>query len=245
MEKEQGKEPKPKSTPEPAPEVEADPRVVANRCPFCRESVRPEEERWVVCAQCLARQHAECWDEGGRCAACNHTQRMLAPTPTPQLTPRSAVKVPARPLWKLMGRNLFPLLFGGIFAGVGAILFTVFTVLWLTVPVWPIFPSLLPLVFVAIGGIVLSFGVRGVRRGQRLLREGTQKEGEVVDVVEDFTVRVNGRPRLCVSYRFVDENRTEQRGEDTTFDRAWVGQVGRKVTVVHLDGESLLLDLLQ
>lgn len=74
MEKEQ-----PRPPPEPAPDVRDDPRVVAHRCPFCHEPVRPDDEAWVACARCLGRQHAACWDEGGRCAACRH-DRSLAPT---------------------------------------------------------------------------------------------------------------------------------------------------------------------
>lgn len=62
-------------------EPKEDPRVVAHRCPFCHEAVRPEAEAWVACAQCLGRQHAACWDEGGRCGACRHTLRLEAPAP--------------------------------------------------------------------------------------------------------------------------------------------------------------------
>jgi TPR repeat protein len=40
------------------------------RCPFCHDDVRVGEQRWVACAGCLARHHAGCWGEAGRCAAC-------------------------------------------------------------------------------------------------------------------------------------------------------------------------------
>jgi hypothetical protein len=68
-----------KPRPERAPEPKDDPRVVAHRCPFCHEAVRPDAEAWVACAQCLGRQHAACWDENGRCGACSHAQRLEAP----------------------------------------------------------------------------------------------------------------------------------------------------------------------
>lgn len=70
-----------KPRPERAPEPKDDPRVVAHRCPFCHEVVRPDAEAWVACAQCLGRQHAACWDESGRCGACAHGQRLEAPAP--------------------------------------------------------------------------------------------------------------------------------------------------------------------
>ncbi|MCO5167177.1 MAG: tetratricopeptide repeat protein [Planctomycetes bacterium] len=73
-------EPKPRPTP---PEVKDDPRVVAHRCPFCHEPVRPDEEAWVACAQCLGRQHAACWDEATRCGACGHDRRLEAAAERP------------------------------------------------------------------------------------------------------------------------------------------------------------------
>ncbi len=73
MEQEQQKPP-----PEPAREVPDDPRVVAHRCPFCHEPVRPDAEAWVACARCLGRKHTACWDEAGRCAACRHERRLEA-----------------------------------------------------------------------------------------------------------------------------------------------------------------------
>jgi hypothetical protein len=40
------------------------------RCPFCHEGVLVSEEAWVACEGCLARHHADCWGEAGRCACC-------------------------------------------------------------------------------------------------------------------------------------------------------------------------------
>lgn len=57
------------------------------RCPFCHEEVRREQEAWVACAGCMARHHAACWDEGGRCAACAGDER-LAPERAGPARPR-------------------------------------------------------------------------------------------------------------------------------------------------------------
>jgi hypothetical protein len=70
----------PKPRPERPSEPKDDPRVVAHRCPFCHEAVRPDAQAWVACAQCLGRQHAACWAESGRCGACAHERHLEAPT---------------------------------------------------------------------------------------------------------------------------------------------------------------------
>jgi F-box protein 11 len=56
------------STKVPKPKVEVD--RSPSRCPFCHESVRPAEDVWVACAECLARHHKECWQDGTRCGSC-------------------------------------------------------------------------------------------------------------------------------------------------------------------------------
>ena len=40
------------------------------RCPFCHAAVAPEGSDWVACRACLARHHASCWRESGRCGTC-------------------------------------------------------------------------------------------------------------------------------------------------------------------------------
>lgn len=48
------------------------------RCPFCHQSLAPEGEEWIACAQCLGRHHTACWAEGGACAACGHAAPLSA-----------------------------------------------------------------------------------------------------------------------------------------------------------------------
>lgn len=52
----------------------AEVRLAANRCPFCREHCA-DEAGTVACRGCLARHHAACWDEHGRCGACGSERR--------------------------------------------------------------------------------------------------------------------------------------------------------------------------
>ncbi|MCO5168908.1 MAG: hypothetical protein M9894_21420 [Planctomycetes bacterium] len=59
--------------------AEATRRVAGvGRCPFCHDDLRVDDAAsWVACQGCLARHHAGCWAEAGRCAACR-TDRALA-----------------------------------------------------------------------------------------------------------------------------------------------------------------------
>lgn len=47
-----------------------------NRCPFCHETVHSAES--VVCQDCLARHHEDCWTEGGACSSCS-SLNLLSP----------------------------------------------------------------------------------------------------------------------------------------------------------------------
>lgn len=52
------------------------------RCPFCHDDVRVGEQRWVACAGCLARHHAGCWGEAGRCSACGDAAALAGGRPS-------------------------------------------------------------------------------------------------------------------------------------------------------------------
>ncbi|MCO5166541.1 MAG: hypothetical protein M9894_09270 [Planctomycetes bacterium] len=77
---------KPLARPAPPPEVAPrdDVRAATSpvRCPFCHDEVAVEAAGWVACTGCLARHHAACWREGGRCGACGRTEAMTPPRQT-------------------------------------------------------------------------------------------------------------------------------------------------------------------
>ena len=57
------------------PAVAEEPEVQVagiNRCPFCHADVVVDREEWLACRGCLARHHAACWREGGRCSCCGN-----------------------------------------------------------------------------------------------------------------------------------------------------------------------------
>lgn len=77
---------KPPERPAPPPEVARrdDVRAATSpvRCPFCHDAVAVDATGWVACTGCLARHHAACWREGGRCGACGRTEAMTPPRQT-------------------------------------------------------------------------------------------------------------------------------------------------------------------
>lgn len=71
---------KPIERPEPAPIARDDVKVDGSptRCPFCHEHLDTAKAGWVACGGCMARHHAECWDERGACASCGGLRRLVA-----------------------------------------------------------------------------------------------------------------------------------------------------------------------
>ena len=64
----------PRGDPEPAPlqlRVEAKAEGIL-RCPYCHDDLPDDAPDWVACRRCLARHHAGCWKDCGRCATCSH-----------------------------------------------------------------------------------------------------------------------------------------------------------------------------
>lgn len=53
--------------------------VSQSRCPYCHDAV--EAEASVACQECLGRHHAACWEEAGRCSACQCETRLEVKRP--------------------------------------------------------------------------------------------------------------------------------------------------------------------
>jgi hypothetical protein len=49
------------------------------RCPYCHGDVASSEST-VVCQDCLARHHAECWKAKGNCSSCRSPNRLVVET---------------------------------------------------------------------------------------------------------------------------------------------------------------------
>lgn len=58
------------------------------RCPYCHAPVRPEDEK-AACHACMSWHHRACWEEGGRCAACQSLRPVGTKDPDPAPVPET------------------------------------------------------------------------------------------------------------------------------------------------------------
>lgn len=70
--------------------------VSRQRCPFCHDDVRPDDEK-VACDGCMAWQHAECFRSHGTCAACGFAGPPSMPV-APDRTPVAPAVKPVEPV---------------------------------------------------------------------------------------------------------------------------------------------------
>ncbi|MCO5167292.1 MAG: hypothetical protein M9894_13155 [Planctomycetes bacterium] len=84
----------------------ARPGVQHPRCPFCHEAVRPDHTK-AACDGCMAWQHGACWDDHGRCAACEAPRKLfLAGAAVRRRSWAPAAFVAAAALGALLGASL-------------------------------------------------------------------------------------------------------------------------------------------
>lgn len=106
----------------------------------------------------------------------------------------------------------FNLLFGSIFGGVGGTLGIVFTGVAIGTGDWifGLVGPLIGLIFGGIGGTFLVLGIKRVKRLRAIYRHGEVAQGRVHDVARDWTIRVNGRSPLRITYLFEVQGRRLQ-----------------------------------
>lgn len=75
------------------PKVEVD--RSPTRCPYCHDNVHPAQDAWVVCSDCLARHHKECWQDAPRCGACGQTSYLEPASMTQFRSPAGAARTVA------------------------------------------------------------------------------------------------------------------------------------------------------
>ncbi len=93
------------------------------------------------------------------------------------------------------GVQIFMLLFGGIFFGVGLFIFTIFNLIAFSTPSASMFSvmSLFPLIFVAIGGFVLSKPLKERREYKKHIDKGTAIKG-ILRSYRPGNYMINDRP---------------------------------------------------
>lgn len=73
--------------------------VQRDRCPFCHDAVRPEQDK-TACDACMAWHHKDCWADHGGCSACGEgasTEVKPSPKEAPVAVQRAvrAIQPPA------------------------------------------------------------------------------------------------------------------------------------------------------
>jgi len=151
------------------------------------------------------------------------------PPPPPRTLPRGYKR---RLLWKNTPVNLI----GGIFALVGAGIGCLFPLIGLAGGLWlfVLIGGFMGLIFVALGGGMLYYGLRQAYGKIRPYEQGLAAAGEITEIFRDPTVEVNGRNPWAVRYLYtVDGEQYE--GRSLTWKHApKLLSTGDRVHVLYL-----------
>jgi len=119
------------------------------------------------------------------------------------------------PSWTMRNADpgaTFNLLFGGIFGGVGGTLGIVFTAVAIGTGQWifGLVGPLIGLIFGGIGGTFFYLGLQRVKRARSIYRDGVVAAGRLREVRRDWSIKVNGRSPLQLTYLFEVDGRRHQ-----------------------------------
>ena len=99
----------------------------------------------------------------------------------------------------------------------------------------PLAGAAFPLLFLAIGGLLVRSGLPDVVEPLRLYRRGVATRASITGAEEITHLAVNGRHPVRIHYAFADGGGAEHRGATTTMDRALLDALapGAGVTVLY------------
>jgi hypothetical protein len=152
--------------------------------------------------------------------------------PTPPQAPRSISK---SYVWRLLSTDGWAIaafvfgLLGGIFSLVGAGLTIGIITAFVGIPF-----LLLGLVFLGIGGGILNWRYNETQKVVNVLRVGEATTGKIVEIQENYSVRINGRYLWVIQYQF-QVNGQNYEGKVSTLNP--VGeklQIGKAVCILYL-----------
>ncbi len=157
-------------------------------------------------------------------------EEMLTPPPAPRpISPKYA--------WRLLysdGAAIAALVFvllGIIFGLVGAGLTLGIITAFVGIPF-----LLLGIVFLGAGVALLVWRYQMAQRVVSVLRDGDATRGEIINVQQNYSVRINGRSPWVIRYQF-RANGTSQEGKVTTLNEPGQRlQPGKAVNVLYLPG---------
>jgi hypothetical protein len=129
--------------------------------------------------------------------------------------------------WGIVG-FVFALL-GSIFTFLGIILTVAIVTAFVGIPF-----ALFGILFLAGGGAAISHSYQKAKKTIQVLREGEVVEGQIVNLGQNFNVRINGQHPWVISYKFRVNNR-EYQGHVTTLNSPGAGlQPGKTAYVLYL-----------
>jgi len=140
-----------------------------------------------------------------------------------------------RYVWRLLASDGWSIA-SFVFGLIGVIFSLVGTGLTIAVPTGFVgLPLLfLGLAFLGAGGGVFIWRYQVMQKVVNVLQERETAHGQIVEVLENVSVRVNGRPPWIIQYRF-QANGQDQKGWVTTLNQPGPqGQAGKTVCVLYL-----------
>jgi hypothetical protein len=176
-----------------------------------------------------------CKNCGGALQAVEETNHLSVSTeniPTPPPAPRSISK---NYVWRLLSSDGWSIaafvfgLLGGIFSLVGAVLTIAIITAFVGIPF-----LLLGLAFLASSGGILNWRYQEMQKVVNILRIGEATSGEIVEVQENYSVRINGRHPWVIRYQFQVNGQNYEGKISTLNPVAGKLQAGKTVCILYL-----------
>jgi hypothetical protein len=152
--------------------------------------------------------------------------------PTPPPAPRSISK---NYVWRLLSTDGWSIvafvlgLLGGIFSLVGAGLTIGIITAFVGIPF-----LLLGLALLGIGGVVLNWRYKETQKIIDVLRGGEATSGKIIEIQENYSVRINGRYPWVIRYQF-QVNGQNYEGKVSTLNPVGENlQAGKAVCILYL-----------
>ncbi len=192
----------------------------------------------IICPWCgtnyLAFQ-SNCENCGGPLQAVEETITSTIPTENLSTPPSAPRAISERYVWRLLSTDggsiaafVFGLL-GVIFSMVGAGLTLAIITAFVGIPF-----LLLGVAFLGIGGWVLIGRYQEAQNVVKVLREGEAARGQIVEIQENYSVRINGRHPWVIRYQF-QANGQSHEGKVTTLNQPGQQlQAGKAVCILYL-----------
>ena len=138
-------------------------------------------------------------------------------------------------MWRLLFTNgvaiatLVFCLLGFIFSIVGLVLTVAIITAFIGIPF-----LLLGLVFLGLGGVLLWSRYQQAQKVVRVLKEGDSTLGQIREVQENYSVRINGRYPWVVGYEYQVNGQTYAGKVSTLNQPGQQLQVGKAVRILYL-----------